>query len=146
MLAAVLAGWAVVLLVCSGVTGIRTTVTATEEASAVVRCDVVIAGGSTASLAAAVTAATVRPTARVCLTDPTDWLGGQLTSSAVSAIDFGANKLPAYQSKSFRALMTALGAPRNPGACWVSEMCYEPLQLVQKWLNPTLSASWKTLV
>ncbi len=26
---------------------------------------------------------------RICLTEPTDWLGGQLTSSGVSAIDFG---------------------------------------------------------
>ena len=38
-----------------------------------VHCDVVVAGGSTASLAAAITAATAAPNATICLTDPTDW-------------------------------------------------------------------------
>lgn len=106
----------------------------------VIKCDVVVAGGSTASLAAAITAATVSPEASICLTDPTDWVGGQMTASAVSAIDFGANSVAAHQSKSFRDLMAALGAPRNPGACWVSKMCYEPTQLLEQWIHPTLAA------
>lgn len=37
------------------------------------RCDIVIAGGSTASLAAAITAAEAAPELQVCLTEPTDW-------------------------------------------------------------------------
>jgi hypothetical protein len=109
-------------------------------AAQTIKCDVVVAGGSTASLAAAVTAATAAPNASVCLADPTDWVGGQMTASAVSAFDFGANASPAHQSKSFRDLMTALGAPRNPGACWVSEMCYEPVQLLERWVRPALAA------
>ena len=73
------------------------------------RCDVVVAGGSTAAFAAAITAAEASPSLRVCLTEPTDWLGGQLTSSAVSAIDFGShNKLPANQPASRRGLVPHL--------------------------------------
>jgi len=53
-------------------------------------CDVLIVGGSTGALAAALSAADEVPGGRlVCLTEPTDWLGGQLTTSAVSAPDFG---------------------------------------------------------
>ncbi len=51
-------------------------------------CDIVVAGGSLASLAAAITAANAS-SAHVCFLDPTDWPGGQLTASAVPAIDFG---------------------------------------------------------
>lgn len=77
-----------------------------------------VAGGSTAALAAAITAATAAPDKMVLLTDPTDWLGGQLTASGVSAIDFGAlNRLPANQDRRFRELMRTLGAPANPGGC-----------------------------
>ena len=124
---------------------VSTTQAAAEVASSAntantIHCDIVVAGGSTASLAAAITAATAAPNSSVCLTDPTDWVGGQMTSSAVSAIDFGANSSPVYQSRSFRSLMTALGAPHNPGACWVSKMCYEPTNLLEQWVNPTLAA------
>ena len=67
-------------------------------------------------------------------------LGGQMTASAVSALDFGANRDARFQSKSFRALMRALGAPANPGVCWVSTMCYEPLDLLHAFIEPTVAA------
>ena len=105
----------------------------------VVKCGIVVAGGSAASLAAAITAAATSPAVTVCLTDPTDWLGGQMTASAVSAIDFGANRKAHYQSKSFRELMVALGSPANPGVCWVSTMCYEPRNLLERYIRPTLA-------
>ena len=41
-------------------------------------CDVLIAGGSTAALSAALTSAAAAPTLHICLTEPTDELGGQL--------------------------------------------------------------------
>ena len=47
--------------------------------------DVVIAGGSTAAFAAAVSAA--ESGVRIALLEPTDWVGGQLTSSGVPAVD-----------------------------------------------------------
>ena len=81
------------------------------------RCEIVIAGGSAASLATALTAAAAAPAATVCLTDPTDWLGGQLTASAVSAID---GPMLSINGRTGHALMTSLGSPNNPGGCWVS--------------------------
>lgn len=53
--------------------------------------DVVIAGGSTAAFAAALSAAS--DGARVALIEPTDWVGGQLTSSGVPAIDEAWHKI-----------------------------------------------------
>src|SRR5689334_15320947 len=55
------------------------------------RFDVVIAGGSTAAFAAAVAAAEAG--ARTCLIEPTDWVGGQLTASAVPAVDEAWHKI-----------------------------------------------------
>ena len=45
-----------------------------------VACDIVVAGGSTASLAAAITAAEASPALTVCFTEITDWPGGQVVS------------------------------------------------------------------
>ena len=98
-------------------------------------CDIVIAGGSAASLAAALTAAAASPRATVCLTDPTDWLGGQLTASAVSAID---GPILEITGRTGHDLMGALGSPRNPGGCWVSTMCYEPANLVRDYVMPAV--------
>ncbi len=54
-----------------------------------VDCDIFIAVGSASALAAAFGAAEASTEATICLTEPTDWLGGQMTASGVSAIDFG---------------------------------------------------------
>jgi hypothetical protein len=100
-----------------------------------VDCDVVIAGGSTAALAASLAAARTAPAKKICLVESTNWPGiinpllplahkshgrdaarrltattrarshsqhpgGQLTSSAVSAVDFGNhNRHPENQPK-----------------------------------------------
>jgi hypothetical protein len=99
-------------------------------------CDVIIAGGSTAAIAAAVASADVG--AKTCLVEPTEWIGGQLTASAVSAIDWAWHKVDSLDvgaadkardnvTPSFFAMMTATG---NPGACWVSKNCYEPKSLL----------------
>ena len=47
--------------------------------------DVVIAGGTTAAFACAV--ASAESGARTALIEPTDWVGGQITASAVPAVD-----------------------------------------------------------
>ena len=122
------------------------------------RCDILIAGGSTAALAAAITAAEIlasrsRPAATVqqhgnaagstvCLTEPTDWPGGQMTSSGVSAIDFGTyNRNAVNQPRSFRELVAFLNGAadtRAPG-CWVSETCYSPQEMVAGWVSERLA-------
>ena len=111
-------------------------------------CDVIILGGSTAALAAALGAAAMAQGSKqvVCLTEPTEWLGGQLTSSGVSAIDFPHQKSLGNMSRSTENLparffkwMQKLG--EEPGAtitnsgnslaqCWVSVRCYLPERLV----------------
>src|SRR5437763_14559876 len=49
------------------------------------RCDIVVVGGGMGGVAAAL--ASARAGMRVCLTDPTRWLGGQMTAQGVSALD-----------------------------------------------------------
>ena len=54
-----------------------------------------IALAALASLAAALTAADTNSALAVCFLEITDWPGGQLTASAVPAVDFGPhNRLP----------------------------------------------------
>ena len=78
-------------------------------------CDVLIAGGSTAALAAALTAAVVAPGRDVCLTEPTDELGGQLAFNP--AIDYGmAPRTPSTEWRSLEAHVTPAHSP-----CWVSK-------------------------
>src|SRR6185436_5155950 len=50
-----------------------------------IKCDLLIAGGSMGGVAAAIIAA--RAGLSVCITEETSWLGGQMTSQGVSALD-----------------------------------------------------------
>ena len=50
-----------------------------------VECEVLVVGGGTGGVAAALAAA--RRGRQTCLVEETDWLGGQLTSQGVSALD-----------------------------------------------------------
>jgi hypothetical protein len=111
------------------------------------RCDVLIAGGSTAALSAAITAAVVaqnttsgggpsqthRAPLSVCLTEPTDWLGGQLAYNP--AIDYGT--MPKVPGKEFRSLIASLSAGASP--CWVSKSCYPPPTL-EDWVVQRLKS------
>jgi len=110
-------------------------------------CDVIVAGGSTAALASAL--ASAREQRVTCLLEPTDWPGGQMTSSGVSAIDFShitAGGIPMGREsqreenleQTFFKWMQAL--PGNPGGCWVSDKCYEPAPFVEKQIRPTIDA------
>lgn len=112
------------------------------------RYDVVIAGGSTAALAAAFSAA--EEGASVALLEPTDWIGGQLTASGVPAIDEAWHKVtapdgrvlldvaavardPRNMTPWFRDALAAIG---NPGGGWVSRYCFEPRTLLANHLLP----------
>lgn len=111
------------------------------------QCDVIVGGGSTAALAAALSAA--REQKVTCLIEPTDWPGGQMTASGVSAIDFShitshgrhlgrESQRPENLESTFYRWMT--GLPGNPGACWVSDKCYEPSPFVDKMIRPAINA------
>ncbi|MEN1678668.1 MAG: FAD-dependent oxidoreductase [Planctomycetota bacterium] len=111
--------------------------------------DVVIAGGSTAALAAAFAAADEG--CRVALLEPTDWIGGQLTSSGVPAVDEAWHKFtneetgelllnvsaiardPRNMTPWFRDALAQIG---NPGRGWVSRYCFKPRLLLDGHLLP----------
>ncbi|GMI09523.1 hypothetical protein TrVE_jg10391 [Triparma verrucosa] len=119
--------------------GFHVDFTVDESPKTVVSCDVLIVGGSTAALAAALSAADDSPKSTVCLTEPTDWAGGQLTSSLISAIDFGENnRVEECLPTNFVDMLKAAGFPDNPRGCWVSTFCYEANVLMSQWIEPQL--------
>lgn len=121
--------------------------------------DVVVAGGSTAAFAAALAAAEAG--ARTALIEPTDWIGGQLTSSGVPAVDEAWHNIkptrgdeapysvsaiartPANITPSFLALMKGI---KDPADCWVSRFCFCPDAFVVGQLEPLQQAAGDRLV
>jgi hypothetical protein len=122
-----------------------------DPASAVVRvsvperveeisCDVLVAGaGMGGASAAMLLAERGHP---VCLTEETDWVGGQATAGGVSALDEnrfiefagGTRSYMRFRSgirewyRQNRALtpQAKLWENLNPGTCYVSPLCFEP--------------------
>ncbi len=105
---------------------------------------------------AAVDADTTGGTLSVCLLEPTDWAGGQLTASAVSAIDYGPhNSHVSNQAKSWVSLMQSVsvsgsvdpstGKSTNLGECWVSQTCYNPRLMLDGWITPQLASRSRQL-
>ena len=102
------------------------------------QCEVLIAGGGMGGVAAALAAA--RAGRSVLLVEETDWLGGQMTSQGVSALDehrfietFGGTR--SYQAlrqtireiyRSEYPFTESTAEPLNPGNGWVSRLCFEP--------------------
>ena len=84
----------------------------------------------------------------MCLTDPTDWLGGQFTTSAVSAPDFGpTNRYAQFQSSRLESLLYSVGYPQsNPGNCWVSYVCYLPGDLFHGWVEGEVRGAGSRMV
>ncbi len=101
--------------------------------------DVCILGGGVGGVAALL--ACTRAGVRCTITDPTDWLGGQLTAQGVPPDEnqwvesFGATKTYQLLRTRVRESVLAEGAQAravepfgafNPGAGWVSRCCAEP--------------------
>jgi hypothetical protein len=121
------------------------------------RCDILVAGGGLGGCAAALAAA--RMGRQVILTEETDWLGGQLTSQAVSCPDesryieeFGCtdtyralrNGIRDYYRRHYPLIPEAAADPRlSPGNGWVSRLCQEPrvgLAVLNEMLAPHRAA------
>lgn len=119
----------------------------------VVVCDVLVVGGSMGGASAALAAA--KSGMRVCLTEETSWLGGQMTSQGVSEFDENRYIETAGGTASYYELrngirrdyrdkftLSQLGKAQvlfNPGNCWVSRLCFEPpvaLQVLGSMLRP----------
>jgi hypothetical protein len=107
-------------------------------------------GGVAAAWAAA------RKGHRVCLMEETDWLGGQMTSQGVSALDeheyietFGGTRSYYELCETIRTHYRKLAdknradEPLNPGRCWVSRLGFEPrvaVAAVEDLLEPYIEA------
>src|SRR5688572_5048473 len=90
-------------------------------------CDVLVVGGGTGGSAAALAAA--RRGHEVIVVEETDWLGGQMTSQGVSALDEHEHIETFGGTASYYALRNALRAHYgcdNPGNCWVTRLAFEP--------------------
>ncbi|MFN3652658.1 MAG: FAD-dependent oxidoreductase [Armatimonadota bacterium] len=110
------------------------------EIDRVLECDILVAGGGVGGCAAALAAC--RAGRSVVLAEETDWLGGQMTSQGVSALDehahieqFGGTatyyELRELIREFYRehTLLSPAGEdaePLNPGNGWVSRLCFEP--------------------
>ena len=90
-------------------------------------CDILVVGGGTGGTAAALAAA--RAGRDVVVVEETDWLGGQMTSQGVSALDEHEHIETFGGTASYYALRNALRAHYgcdNPGNCWVTRLAFEP--------------------
>ncbi|MEZ5396873.1 MAG: FAD-dependent oxidoreductase [Bryobacterales bacterium] len=118
-----------------------------------IHCDILVAGAGTGGFAAALRAAERGHT--VCLTEETDWIGGQITAGGVSALDenryieFAGGTRSYYEMREgIRSYykdnypLTPEARARedlNPGACYVSPLCFEPkagLAVLDRMLAP----------
>ena len=117
--------------------GVAVVRTNTLKPSRLIECEILIVGGGTGGVAAALAAA--RRGRKVHLLEETDWIGGQLTSQGVSALDehehienFGGTAsyytLRNVLRDHYRADANAAGKQPyfNPGNCWVTRVAFEP--------------------
>lgn len=93
-----------------------------------VECEILVIGGGLAGAAAAYEGVLAGST--VCLTEITDWVGGQVSSQGTSALD----ERPTQRSRLFyprgylelRQRIERKYKKLNPGDCWVSQSCFLP--------------------
>jgi hypothetical protein len=93
-----------------------------------VECEIMIVGGGLAGTAAAYESLLAGRT--VCITELTDWLGGQLTSQGTTALDESRKQRQLlFYSRGYLELRDRIEqhyGKLNPGECWVSVACFMP--------------------
>lgn len=93
-----------------------------------VECELLIVGGGLAGTASAYEALLAGKT--VCMTEMTDWVGGQLSSQGTAALD-EAKKMRSilFFPRGYKLLRQKIAekyGQLNPGDCWVSVSCFMP--------------------
>ena len=93
-----------------------------------IECELLVIGGGLAGTATAYESLKAGRT--VCMTDLTDWIGGQISSQGTSALDEAKRQreLLFYASgyKELRQRIERKYGQLNPGECWVSVSCFLP--------------------
>ena len=93
-----------------------------------VQCDVLVAGAGMGGIGAAL--AVARHGLTACMTEETDWIGGQATAGGVSALDENKFIEISGGTRSYyefrNGIRAAYGGVANPGRCYVSALCFEP--------------------
>jgi hypothetical protein len=113
-------------------------------------CEILIAGGGTGGVAAALAAA--RNGRRVVLLEETDWLGGQMTSQGVSALDEHEHIESFGGTRSYYELRNAIRqhyGESNPGHCWVTRLAFEPkvaVSVIERMLQPHVESGRLTIL
>ncbi len=94
----------------------------------VVECELLIVGGGLAGTAAAYESLLMGHT--VCMTELTDWVGGQISSQGTTALDESREqRRRLFYSRGYKELRDRVEAKYgklNPGNCWVSATCFLP--------------------
>jgi FAD dependent oxidoreductase len=93
-----------------------------------IACDVLVVGAGVSGVAASYEA--LKSGKTVCLTEITDWFGGQISSQGTSALD----EKQTQRSRlffpigytDFRQRILKQNGGKNPGSCWVSLVCFMP--------------------
>ena len=94
-----------------------------------VTCDVLVVGGGLAGVATAYES--LKLGRRVCLTEITDWLGGQVSAQGTSALDEKKTQrsqlyFPQGYVEFRQRLVDRYKNQKTPGNCWVSAVCFLP--------------------
>jgi len=91
-------------------------------------CDILVAGGGLAGAATAYEGLLAGRT--VCITEITDWLGGQISSQGTSALDErDTQRSLLFYPRGYLELRRRIKehyGRLNPGGCWVSYSCFMP--------------------
>ncbi|PSN17075.1 FAD-dependent oxidoreductase [filamentous cyanobacterium CCP5] len=94
----------------------------------VVECEVLIVGGGLAGTAAAYESLLLGRT--VCMSELTDWVGGQISSQGTTALDESRRQRELlFYAEGYKRLRDRIEqhyGELNPGECWVSASCFMP--------------------
>ena len=99
-----------------------------REPDRTVECQILVIGGGLAGSAAAYEGLLAGKT--VCLTEITDWVGGQISAQGTSALDERRTQRSLlFYPRGYLELRKRIQqkyGQLNPGDCWVSESCFFP--------------------